>query len=247
LQQHDDLFLHPASQPELADLAPSSGPRRATFADAAPPDARGAWIDDGNVVVRLDELELTARGAKTLAARAPHFAEDAAAAAAAMAFIGAGDVGVERALAAFTLDAHRLDPVGSANGVLVVDDSKATNPHATLAALRSFPVSRRVVLIAGGADRGVDLTSLAAEAARLRAVVALGETAPEIGRIFGGAGVGVRTVGTMAEAVGVALAEAREGDVILLSPACASLDMYASYAERGEAFRRACAEHGIVA
>ena len=247
LQGPDDLFLYPASQRELAELAPPAGPRRATFASSPIVDGDGAWIEQGQIVVRLPNAHLRAPGAGTLATRAPHFAEDAAAAAAAMAFCGVDADAIERALAAFSIDHHRLEPIGTANGVLVFDDSKSTNPHSTVAALRSFEPSRRVVLIAGGVDRGVDLAPLLTESRRLRAVVAMGETAPALARLFGGVGVRVRTVGTMAEAVGVALEEAEGGDAILLSPACASLDMYANYAERGMAFRRACRDHGIVA
>jgi UDP-N-acetylmuramoylalanine--D-glutamate ligase len=137
--------------------------------------------------------------------------------------------------------------VGRLDGVLVVDDSKATNPHATVAALRSFDPSTGIVLIAGGIDRGVDLTPLLAEAVRLRCVVALGETAGELERVFAPTGVPVKSVGGMDEAVRVALDEAKASDVVLLSPACASLDMYANYAIRGEAFREACLAHGVVA
>ena len=246
-QSEDDLFLYPASQSDLAGLAPSNGPRRAVFATSAPKEGHGTWTEGAEVVVRMFGTELRARGADVLAARGPHFAEDAAAAAGAMSYLGVGADAIERALTSFSFDHHRLEPVGRANGVLVVDDSKATNPHATVAALRSFPASQQIVLIAGGIDRGVDLTPLVAEADRLRAVVALGQTAGQLVRVFASTSVRVRSVGSMAEAVGVALEEAEDGDVILLSPACASLDMYASYADRGVAFRQACLAHGVVA
>jgi UDP-N-acetylmuramoylalanine--D-glutamate ligase len=220
-QTPDDLFLFPAAQPELESLAPDNGPRREAFSgDGAHETA----------FVRFRE-------------RGGHFADDAAAAAAAARFVGIGDAAIEEALGSFTFDEHRLEPVGSKNGVHVVDDAVSANPHATLAALRAF--DRPIVLIAGGRNKGADLDVLAKEASRLRAVVALGEAATELARIFTDAGVPVSSVGSMPEAVTVALQTAETGDVVLLSPACASWDMFNGYADRGRAFRDACRASGV--
>ena len=119
------------------------------------------------------------------------------------------------------------------------DDSKATAPHATRAALRGFD---SVVLIAGGRNKGLDLSELAEEADRIRAVVAIGEAAPDVAAAFDGVRP-VRTAASMDEAVAEAAALARPGDVVLLSPACASFDWYGSYAERGDDFVRAVGDH----
>jgi UDP-N-acetylmuramoylalanine--D-glutamate ligase len=217
-QTPDDLFLYPASQPELASFAASDGPRSEAFSgeDAA--------------FARFRE-------------RGPHFADDAAAAAAAARFVGVTDDAIANALASFSFDAHRLEPVGSKDGVRVVDDAVSANPHATMAALRAF--DEPIVLICGGRNKGADLGVLAAEAGRLRAVVALGEASDEIARAFVGAGVVVKAVGSMSEAVAVALEMAQAGDVVLLSPACASWDMFDGYADRGRAFREACGASGV--
>jgi UDP-N-acetylmuramoylalanine--D-glutamate ligase len=115
------------------------------------------------------------------------------------------------------------------------DDSKATAPHATLAAVRGFD---SVVLIAGGRNKGLDLHELAAAAERLRAVVAIGDAAPEVEAVFTGV-VPVRTATSMDEAVAAAHELARPGDTVLLSPGCASFDWYRSYGERGDDFARA--------
>ncbi len=118
------------------------------------------------------------------------------------------------------------------------DDSKATAPHATLAAVRAFP---SVVLIAGGRNKGLDLGALAAAGPRVRAVVAIGDAADEVERAFHEV-VPVRRAASMDDAVAAAHALARPGDAVLLSPGCASFDWYRSYGERGDDFTRAVHE-----
>jgi UDP-N-acetylmuramoylalanine--D-glutamate ligase len=103
-----------------------------------------------------------------------------------------------------------------------------------LAALRGF---ESVVLIAGGRNKGLDLGVLSAEAGRIRAVVAIGEAAGDVERAFSGIRP-VTVAGSMAEAVERAASLAEPGDVVLLSPGCASFDWYGSYAERGDDFTR---------
>jgi UDP-N-acetylmuramoylalanine--D-glutamate ligase len=122
--------------------------------------------------------------------------------------------------------------VGEAGGVRWYDDSKATNPDATLRALESFD---SVVLLAGGRNKGLDLSVLRRGAARLRGVVAFGEAGPEVATAFPGT-VAVVMVGSMRDAVRTAAQLARPGDAVLLSPACASFDAYANYGERGDDF-----------
>jgi UDP-N-acetylmuramoylalanine--D-glutamate ligase len=119
------------------------------------------------------------------------------------------------------------------------DDSKATAPHATRAAVRGFP---SVVLIAGGRNKGLDLQELAEEADHVRAVVAIGEAAPDVAAAFDGLRP-VRTAASMDAAVEEAASLAHPGDAVLLSPACASFDWYGSYAERGDDFVRAVRAH----
>ncbi|MGQ0830152.1 MAG: UDP-N-acetylmuramoyl-L-alanine--D-glutamate ligase [Microthrixaceae bacterium] len=169
----------------------------------------------------------------------PHDVANALAAAAS-ALHGGGTVeGARAALLAFEGLPHRVSLVGEAGGVRWYDDSKATAPHATLAALRGF---HSVVLIAGGRNKGLDLADLRQEMARIRAVVAIGEAGPAVSAVFDGARP-VHTASSMDEAVAVAAEAARSGDVVLLSPACASFDWYGSYAERGDDFVRAVRTH----
>jgi UDP-N-acetylmuramoylalanine--D-glutamate ligase len=116
-----------------------------------------------------------------------------------------------------------------------LDDSKATTPASVAAALAGFS---SVVLIAGGRNKGLHLGGLGAHADRVRAVVAIGEAAPEVEQAFAGTGASVARAASMAEAVDAADRVARSGDVVLLSPGCASFDWYNSYAERGRDFAR---------
>ncbi len=133
---------------------------------------------------------------------------------------------------------HRMESVAERDGIRYVNDSQATIPMATLAAIGSFE-DAGVVLIAGGRGKGLDYAELAdAAAARCRALVLIGETAGEIERLVGGRAPVLRA-GSMDEAVALAARAARPGDVVLLSPAAASFDMFADYAARGEAFRAA--------
>ncbi len=164
----------------------------------------------------------------------PHDVANALAASAAALAAGATLAGVRAALRQFDNLPHRLALVAEAGGVRWYDDSKATNPHAVLAALSSFA---SVVLIAGGRNKGLDLTLLAKGAGSVRAVVALGEAGAEVEAAFTGL-CPVTRAGAMDEAVAAAAAVARADDAVLLSPGCASFDRYGSYAERGDDFAR---------
>jgi UDP-N-acetylmuramoylalanine--D-glutamate ligase len=129
---------------------------------------------------------------------------------------------------------HRTQWVASRDGVTWYDDSKGTNVGATLAALQGLP--GKLVLIAGGLGKGQDFTPLrAAVAAKARAVVLLGRDAALIECAVAGT-VPVVRVKDMDEAVGQAASLAREGDAVLLSPACASFDMFTDYEHRGDVF-----------
>jgi UDP-N-acetylmuramoylalanine--D-glutamate ligase len=129
----------------------------------------------------------------------------------------------------FRPGAHRRSLVGEWDGVRYVNDSKATNPHAALAAIRSFP---SVILIAGGLAKGLDISPLATEP-NVRHVVAIGEAAGQLQS----ARPDVTTVASsMEEAVRLSQGLARAGDTVLLAPGCASFDMFADYAARGDAF-----------
>jgi UDP-N-acetylmuramoylalanine--D-glutamate ligase len=162
----------------------------------------------------------------------PHdLSNDLAAAACALAS-GATLEGCRRALSRGVALPHRVALVAKAEGLCWYDDSKATTPAAVRAAVAGFT---SVVLIAGGRNKGLDLSPLAACVPPVRAVVAIGEAAPEVVTVFSGL-VPVREADSMRAAVEAAFALAEPGDAIVLSPGCASFDWYRSYAERGEDF-----------
>lgn len=139
------------------------------------------------------------------------------------------------ALRAFAGLPHRTELVGEAFGLRFINDSKATNPGATLAALRG--IEDRIVLILGGQGKDADFTELCAEAAsQCRAVVLMGEDAPLLDAALPDSLPRTR-VESMDAAVEAAAGLAEPGDVVLLSPACASFDMFSGFEARGEAFR----------
>ncbi|MEA3019326.1 MAG: UDP-N-acetylmuramoylalanine--D-glutamate ligase [Actinomycetota bacterium] len=197
----------------------------------------GDWSVQGNRLVQPDSDVLM----KTdeLWRALPHDCTNYLAAAAAAVGAGANLDGVRAALRAFRGLPHRVSLVGDHKGVRWYDDSKATGPNAVTTAIRGFD---SVVLIAGGRNKGLDLSPLADEIARVAAVVAIGESAPLVTDVFAGR-VPVATATSMDDAVARAAAFARRGDAVLLSPGCASFDWYSSYAERGDDFARAVREH----
>jgi UDP-N-acetylmuramoylalanine--D-glutamate ligase len=162
----------------------------------------------------------------------PHDVANSLAAAAVALAAGATVDGCRAGLVSTMPLPHRVSFVAESDGVAWYDDSKATTPASVLAAVAGFP---SVVLIAGGRNKGLDLDALSAAAPPVRAVVAIGEAAAEIAHAFERA-VPVRTAASMTAAVEAAQAMARTGDVVLLSPGCASFDWYSSYAARGDDF-----------
>lgn len=180
---------------------------------------------------------------------APHNIANALAAAALARAFGVPATAVRDGLRAFRPDAHRMTQIGSVAGVAYVDDSKATNPHATAASLAAY---ENVVWIAGGLAKGATFGDLvAAIASRLRGVVLLGVDRELIREALTRHAPDVPVVdlartdtGAMAAAVQAAARLARPGDTVVLAPACASMDMFVNYGKRGDAFAAAVAELG---
>jgi UDP-N-acetylmuramoylalanine--D-glutamate ligase len=150
---------------------------------------------------------------------------------------GATPAEARAALLAFRPLAHRMELVAVSNGIAYYDDSKGTNVGAVVAALEGFP--RRVVLIAGGRDKGGDYAPLAAALGRSgRAAVLIGEAADKMQAVLGAA-LPVERAATLDDAVDAARRLAQPGDAVVLSPACSSFDMFRDYAHRAEVFRAA--------
>ena len=183
-------------------------------------------LPDGTVLVQVDEL------CRSL----PHDITNALAASLAAVAAGADLEAVRRILRRFEGLPHRVRLIADSGGVSWFDDSKATTPHAALAAISGFS---SVVLIAGGRNKGLDLSVLATAVPPIRAVVAIGESGPELAEAFRGHCAAVVVDTDMDDAVHAAAALAVPGDVVLLSPACASFDWFTSYGHRGDAFTSA--------
>jgi UDP-N-acetylmuramoylalanine--D-glutamate ligase len=132
---------------------------------------------------------------------------------------------------------HRVESVAMINGVEYFDDSKGTNVGATVAALQGLGLERKLVVILGGDGKGQDFSPLAAPVARfVRAVVLIGRDAPLIRNALAATGVSMTDSANLPDAVVVAGGLAHEGDAVLMSPACASLDMFDNYLHRAEVF-----------
>jgi UDP-N-acetylmuramoylalanine--D-glutamate ligase len=229
-----DFFLPNHDDPVAMKIASTARSRVVPFsALSIPPD--GIGVSGGTVyrgddaIFEVDDLPLP--GAAGI--------EDATAAAGAALCYGIDPRAIRRALRSFRPLAHRLEVVARAGGVTYIDDSKATNPHATLSAVRGLD---SVVLIAGGRSKGIDLSPLARTVPPVVAVVAIGQARDEIREVFASR-VPVDVCDTMHEAVGRAIARSAPGGSVLLSPGCASLDMYESYKARGEDFARSVRKH----
>jgi UDP-N-acetylmuramoylalanine--D-glutamate ligase len=194
--------------------------------------------EEGEVGFVGDELVAHVDGVHRLGAidaERAGYREDAAAAAAVALAYGVAPDAAAAALAAFRPGPHRGEVVATVDGVRFVDNSKATNVHAAAAAIDG---AGDAVLIAGGRAKGVDLSPLRDHASRLRAVIAIGESASEVADAFD-ATVPTSLAGSIEDAVRDAFTAAEPGDTVLLAPACASWDQFTSYAERGDRFAAA--------
>jgi UDP-N-acetylmuramoylalanine--D-glutamate ligase len=193
------------------------------------------WLAHGDtMLVASDELALVGR----------HNVLNALAALALASTVCRIDATVLAALSAFEGLPHRMERVAEIGGVLFVNDSKGTTVAATLAALEG--IGRASVLIAGGDGKGQDFLPLRAGVEiHCRAVVLLGRDAPAIAAALSGVTVAVELAPALETAVVRAIAHAKAGDAVLLSPACASYDMFRNYEERGDRFKAAVSAYAM--
>ena len=193
----------------------------------------GRILLDGQPLLPVAEVPLPGR----------HMLRDVLAAGVAASLAGASHEAIASAVRAFAGVPHRLETVAERDGVRWVNDSQATIPMAAVAALEAFGPAP-VILIAGGRGKGLEYAELAdAIATRAKAAILIGETAEALAALVGDR-LTVRRAAGMGEAVAEAARLAEPGDVVLLSPAAASFDMFADYAARGDAFRDEVAHLG---
>ena len=196
----------------------------------------GVFIYDGWIVAKLNGSTERICPVSEITLRGQHNVENVLAATACALWTGMAPSAIRRGIAAFRGVAHRIERVHDDRGVVYYNDSKGTNVDSTIKALQSF--TEPIVLIAGGKGKGQDFAPLAAAArGRVRHAVLIGQDRDRIRAALEPAGVPVEDAESMDEAVRRAREAARVGDVVLLSPACASFDMFRNFEHRGDVFR----------
>jgi len=236
-QGPEDFTIINEEDPLLQGLAKKTAGRVLFFSSKHKLNS-GVGVDNGLIVANLFGREEIICPVEDLFIPGPHNLENALAATAAALALGIDWRSVAQTLREFPGVSHRLERVAEINGVLYVNDSKGTNPDSTIKALASY--DRGIVLIAGGRNKGNSFAELAREIkARVKGLVLVGEAKEEIRREMEKLGfANLVQVETFDEVVPRAARLAEPGDVVLLSPACASWDMFQNYEERGEAFKK---------
>ncbi|MCL4503734.1 MAG: UDP-N-acetylmuramoyl-L-alanine--D-glutamate ligase [Deltaproteobacteria bacterium] len=212
------------------------GPGRVSFFSSNRPLTRGAWLADESIHLKLDDAKEELFPVADIRLSGCHNLENVMAALTLALDAGAVPEACRRVLASFQGLPHRLEFVAEVDRVAFYDDSKGTNVGAVAVSLAYF--SKPVILIAGGRDKDSDfslISPLIRE--RVKALVLLGETQERLSQVWKGLAP-ICQVKDLAEAVRRAHDLARPGEVVLLSPACASFDMFKDYVHRGETFQR---------
>ena len=196
----------------------------------------GAFLRESDIVIRLNHEEEILMRKEDLALQGPHNVYNSLAAAMAARVMEIPSMTVRESLSSFEGVPHRLEFVREIDGVRYINDSKATNVNAVWYALESF--SDKIILIAGGRDKGNDYSSLRALVKqKVRMLIALGESAEKVETELGPYAGQHMAVSSMEKAVQAAHLLAHSGEVVLMSPACASFDMFENYEHRGDVFR----------
>lgn len=240
----DSRWVLNAEDARARDLVGDAPGTRLYFRAETPPaseDELGGWVSSGTLVIRTEpgrtERVMPAAGLRILG---PHNVANALAAALAARLAGASLAGIAEGLRTFQAPPHRLQPVAERNGVLWVNDSKATNIASTRVAVRGM--SRPTVLLLGGKHKGEPYTELLPDLAGVKTILAYGEAAETIAADLEGRAPVERVDGPFEDVVRRARQIAGPGDAVLLSPACSSFDMFRNYEARGERFAQLARE-----
>lgn len=228
----DDELTKKISQLCKAVLVPFSRKRELKF---------GSFVKEGRIIIKDKNKEHIICGVSELKMPGLHNLENALAAAAISHFAGIESEYIRNTLRTFAGVAHRLEDCGKKNGVRYINDSKGTNPDAAVKAVQSF---KNIILIAGGYDKGALYDEfVSAFAGHVKTLVLMGATAEKIRESVEKSGFSdIHMVNNMKQAVTTAAGLAEPGDTVLLSPACASWDMYAKFEDRGDDFKKCVSE-----
>jgi UDP-N-acetylmuramoylalanine--D-glutamate ligase len=239
-QTPDDCAVLNADDPVAASLAPQTRARVLWFSRVKRLD-HGVFVRDGWVVAKLNGHVEEICSLEEIPLRGQHNVENVLAATACALWTGLSPESIRRGIGAFRGVAHRIERVLEERGVTYYNDSKGTNVASTVKALESFTVP--IILIAGGQGKGQDFTPLGRAArGRVRQALLIGADRARVRAALEAVGVPCVDTASMREAVTAARSVAGVGDVVLLSPACASFDMFDNYEHRGEVFKASVRE-----
>ena len=236
-----DIAILNGADPSIGSMVRRIAAQKWFFNPPADSDD-GVFLDGDTMVLRIHGRKDAVVDLSSTGLKGRHNMENIAAAALAALAAGGDMPGIEKALKNFKGLPHRLEYVATVNGVRYFDDSKATNTDAVLRALEAF--EGPIVLIMGGRDKGGGYADLRDAVKKgVKRLVVIGEAQEAIARELGDCcGGRLSRASSMERAVFKAHESAGPGDVVLLSPACSSFDMFRSYAHRGDVFRRAVAK-----
>lgn len=229
-QSEADYFIYNADQQEVVDIAKDSRANSIPFSTKRV-ITEGAYINEGWICFKGEKVMLL----DEIALPGVHNLENILSAMAAAKLSGVKNDAIQSVLRTFTGVKHRLQYVTDIDGRKFYNDSKATNILATVNALQAFKTP--IILLAGGLDRGNEFDELLPYLRNVKALVTFGQTSAKIERVGKEAGIKqINTVDNVEKAVPVAYEYSEPGDVILLSPACASWDQYKTFEVRGDIF-----------
>lgn len=236
-QRKTDFAVLNLDDPWICSNLRALKPQSFWFSRRTVPD-NGIGVSEGSIIFCKEGHKERVCSVEDIGIPGPHNLENALAGTAAALLAGVDIAVVAKALQTFPGVPHRLETVAVVNGVKYVNDSKGTNPESVLKALDSF--NAPIVLIAGGRHKGSDFGELARKIKeKVKALILLGEAAPLIREAAMAVGYDkIWSAASLKEAVVTAARIATPGDVVLLSPACASWDMFRDYEERGEVFKK---------
>lgn len=231
----ENSFIYNSDDPESTRIASKSSTKNISFSVKTELDS-GCWLEGSDLRLKYDSFDETILNVNDLKLRGIHNVANVAASFLLATTGGASIIRSGSALLAFPGVQHRLETVRVLNDVSYVNDSKSTNVDSMTVALNAF--DEPIILIAGGRDKGSDFESINELASKkVKSLILIGEAAEKIGKSFSSVG-DQHYAHTMMEAVASAEHLSTVGDVVLLSPGCASFDMFTNYEERGELFAK---------
>jgi UDP-N-acetylmuramoylalanine--D-glutamate ligase len=238
-QRPSDFAIVNADDPLVIQAAAQARGRKVAFSRTRPLDT-GAYVWEDHLVINLDGRREAICRVSELRIQGVHNLENALAASLAAAVAGVSTMAIRNGLISFEGLPHRLEFVAEIGGVRYIDDSKGTNVGAVVRSLQSFTVP--IVLIAGGKDKQSDFRPLVPIVSeRVKRLILIGQAASKLRHELAGA-CPMEEASSLEEAVRRAAAATSPGEVVLLSPACASFDMFTDFEERGRVFKAAVRE-----